>query len=69
MHIDEDCLPARLGGTLNSPDYPGHYLYQVIEHYTYRYEGINKLFIPNMRNVEYVYEKTFIFNFLRLTQY
>ncbi|KAI4465975.1 alpha-tocopherol transfer protein-related [Holotrichia oblita] len=40
MHIDEECLPARLGGTLNSPDYPGHYLYQVIEHYTYRYEEL-----------------------------
>ncbi|GJQ82461.1 hypothetical protein Trydic_g14452 [Trypoxylus dichotomus] len=40
IHIDEDCLPARLGGTLNSPDCPGHCLYQVVEHYTYRYEEL-----------------------------
>ncbi|KRT81285.1 CRAL-TRIO domain containing protein [Oryctes borbonicus] len=68
MHIDEECLPARLGGTLNSVDCPGHCLYQVIEHYTYRYEGIHKLFIRNMYNVEYVYEKTFIFNSLMLSK-
>lgn len=39
MHIDEESLPARLGGSLECPDYSGYCLYQVIDHYSYRYEG------------------------------
>lgn len=38
-HIDASCLPTKLGGTLEWPEYDGKVLVEFVEHYQWYFDG------------------------------